>query len=202
METRIKLTVFLLGIGVILAFIPEQKSLRFRLNPHELVTKALDEHNFFTADQVARFINSEDSTIQLIDVRVSDEFKKSSLPGAINIPLKDLLNPDWEGWINQKKMKVIYYSGTNFEASMAWTFATGLGYNGSFVMKGGLDEWNKTIMMSQFEGNTITARENALFENRFRARKLFNEMNSLPDSLKVKYLETKRLKRERLDGGC
>ena len=69
-------------------------------------------------------------------------------------------------------------------------------------MKGGLNDWYKTVMLSNFEGEKITPRENVLFENRFKARKTFTAINSLPDSLKIKYLAARRLKESQLDGGC
>jgi hypothetical protein len=57
-------------------------------------------------------------------------------------------------------------------------------------------------MNSSFTGEKITARENARFEARTRAKKMFTEMNSLPDSLKVKFFQTKHLTAKKLDGGC
>ena len=38
-------------------------------------------------------------------------------------------------------------------------------------MKGGLNEWFNTVMNSSFTGERISARENALFETRTRAKK-------------------------------
>ncbi len=49
-----------------------------------------------------------------------------------------------------------------------------------------------TIMNSEFTGDKISARENALFETRFRARNLFNEVNSMPDSMKLAFIASKR----------
>ena len=69
-------------------------------------------------------------------------------------------------------------------------------------MKGGLNEWFNTVMNSRFTGERITARENALFETRTRAKKMFTEMNSMPDSLKMKYIESEHLAAKKLDGGC
>ena len=86
--------------------------------------------------------------------------------------------------------------------NIAWTVATGLGYENNFVMKGGLNEWYKTVMLSAFKGERITPRENVLFENRFKARKTFTQINSLPDSLKTQFLAARRLKEAELDGGC
>lgn len=71
-----------------------------------------------------------------------------------------------------------------------------------YVMKGGLNEWFNTVMNSSFTGDSISARENALFETRTRARKLFAEINSLPDSLKLKFIKAKHTTAKKLDGGC
>ena len=69
-------------------------------------------------------------------------------------------------------------------------------------MKGGLNEWFKTVMNSKFTGETISARENALFEVRSRAGKMFTEISSLPDSLKMKFSANQKSALTKLDGGC
>jgi hypothetical protein len=51
-------------------------------------------------------------------------------------------------------------------------------------MQGGLNSWFETVMNSEFTGEKISAKENALFESRMKARRLFNDVNSMPDSLK------------------
>ncbi len=201
MNARIKLSILLAGIGLVLAFLPFNASKTFRLTPTELLEKSYED-NVFTVDEVARFMNAEDSTVQLIDLRSNAEFMECNIPGSINIPFEDLLNPDWEGYLNQKERRNIFYSNGNETATLAWTIASGLGYKNNFVMEGGMNEWYKTIMLSRFEGDRITPRENALFENRYRARRTFTEINSLPDSLKQQYLEAKRLEESQLDGGC
>jgi hypothetical protein len=69
-------------------------------------------------------------------------------------------------------------------------------------MEGGLNKWYADVMNSDFSGKTITARENALYETRYKARKIFRDINSLPDSLKLLYLASKEIERKKLDGGC
>ncbi len=198
---RVKISVLLVGLGVLLAFIPGGAGKSFRLRPAELVGKAAVD-NYFTVDEVARFVNTEDSTVQLIDVRSAAEFRFCNIPGSVNIPFENLTETGWESALNRENVRTIFYSNDDLLASMAQTIATGMGNENVFVMKGGLNEWFKTVMLSEFSGEKISARENALFENRFRARAAFNQMNSLPDSLKNKYFDAKRLQRKKLDGGC
>lgn len=202
MSVRIKLSVLLVGIGILLAFIPFNLAKSFQLKPSELLLTAKSNEFNFTVDQVARFVNNEDSTIQLIDIRSAKEYKICNIPGSINIPFTDLLNPDWEGYINQSDIKNIFYGNGDQNSNTAWTIVAGLGYNNIFVMKGGMNEWYKTVMLAEFKGERITPRENVLFENRYKARKTFTQINSLPDSLKTQFLASKRLKEAELDGGC
>lgn len=202
MNARIKLSVLLLGIGILLAFLPFDAAKSFQLKPSELLLKSTSETIYFSVDQIAKFVNNEDSTIQLIDLRNVEEYKECNIPGSINIPFYDLLNPDWEGYLNQPEINNIFYGNGDQIANTAWTVVTGLGYENGFVMKGGLNEWYKIVMLSEFSGERITPRENVLFENRFKARRTFTQINSLPDSLKTKFLAARRAKEAKLDGGC
>jgi 3-mercaptopyruvate sulfurtransferase SseA len=202
MNTRIKISVLLVGLGILLAFMPNPSSKTFKLKPNELITKSASDEIYFSVDEVARFVNTEDSTVQMIDIRSAEEFRKCNIPGSVNIPFEDLLNPEWNGYFNQKEIRKIFYGNDDQLADVAWTISTGLGTENSFVMKGGLNEWFKTVMLTKFEGERITPRENALFENRYRARDIFTQINSLPDSLKTKFFDAKRLQKKKLDGGC
>ncbi|MCK9412050.1 MAG: rhodanese-like domain-containing protein [Prolixibacteraceae bacterium] len=202
MDARIKYSLLLVGIGIILAFLPFNASDSFLLKSDELLSKSTSSENSFSVDQVARMVNKEDSTMLLIDLREASQYKECNIPGSLNIPFSDLLNPLWEGTFNQKKVKKIFYGNGDQTANYAWAIATGLGYKNNFVMKGGLNEWFKTVMLSQFKGEKISPIENALYETRFNARKAFTQVNSLPDSLKSRYFKAKDIKQLKLDGGC
>lgn len=202
MDARIKYSVLLVGVGIILAFLPFNASKSFRLKADELLSKSASEEIYISVDQAARMVNSEDSTVQFIDLRDAEEFKICNIPGSINIPFGDLLNPQWESVLNQKKVKNILYGNDDQTANYAWTIAAGMDYSNNYVMKGGLNEWFKTVMLTQYSGEKITPAENARFENRLNARKTFTQINSLPDSLKTQFFNAKMLKESKLDGGC
>jgi rhodanese-related sulfurtransferase len=144
----------------------------------------------------------EDSSILLVDVRNPEAYRAVHLPGAINIPVSDILNPDWSGYLNDPEVRPVFYSNGNTLATEAWMICTQKGYTESMIMLGGMNEWYREVMESTFEGESITAAENATFEVRYRARDFFNRMNSMPDSLKTAFLEVKRKKEAELVGGC
>ena len=201
MNARLKLSSVLLLLGLMLAFLPLSGKYSFHGKPDRLVTALLDEQSFFTPDQVARFVVTEDSTVQLIDLRTPGEFKAFSIPGSVNLPYSDLLSSDLESYLN-RGVRNIFYANGDYQANYAFVIAKGLGFDNSYVMKGGLNSWYEVVMNSEFRGEKITARENALFETRTKARKMFTEINSMPDSLKSKYSEAREIERKKLDGGC
>jgi rhodanese-related sulfurtransferase len=202
MTTRQIITSILLLLGALLAFLPLSGRYSLHSKPVKVLAATLDESNSFTADQVARFVVTEDSTLQLIDLRTPGEFRVCNIPGSVNIPYAEFLKKDPAPYLDDPGMHHIFYSNDGLNASYAQTLAIGLGYKNCFVMKGGLNAWYATIMNSEFTGSKISARENALFETRFKARNLFNEVNSMPDSLKLAYIASKRFDPKKLDGGC
>lgn len=202
MNTREKFSAALICLGLILALLPTTGSKSFIVKPQKLLAVSIDDKTFFTADQVARFVVSEDSTVRLIDLRPANEFSSFSIPGSINIPYGEFLKNDPRSFLTAGNVKNIFYSNGNLDANYALVIAGGMNFENVYVMKGGLNEWFTTVMNSSFSGGRITARENALFETRTRAKNMFTEVNSLPDSLKMKLLESKRLEAKKLDGGC
>jgi len=202
MKARVKFSIFIICMGLIVAFIPYKNNSPNQLNPSGLLEKSIDQQFLVSADKVAKYIVNEDSTVLIIDLRSPDEYKNFNIPGSINIPYKELLNKDFEGYLDQKKVKNIFYSNGDILSAQAWTLCSSMGYQNNYIMKGGMNEWYNTVMNSRFNGERISAQENALFETRLKARKIFTEMNSLPDSLKIKFIEIKRKNEKKLDGGC
>ncbi|HKK40989.1 MAG TPA: rhodanese-like domain-containing protein [Bacteroidales bacterium] len=202
MQTRVKYSIVLVMTGLILALLPLSGYRPFSVAPDKLLSDIIKDTSSFTVDQVAELIVDEDSSVRLIDLRPAEEFRKNSIPGSINIPYSHFLDIDPQNYFLNRKIMNIFYSGDDITANYAWVIAKGFGFNNVSVMKGGLDEWYKTIMNSNFNGERITARQNAIFETRINARKIFTEINNLPDSLKRKYLQLKRVEKQKLDGGC
>ena len=202
MNTRVRFSVGLLGLGLILALLPLSGSRSFTVKPEKLLSEVLDNNIYFTVDQVAKFIVSEDSSVQIIDLRTPGEFRTVNIPGSIKVPYSKLLDNDPGSFLNNGKARNIFYSNGDFDSNYAIAIARGLNFDNTYVMKGGLNEWFNTVMNSNFTGERISARENALFETRTRAKRMFNEMNSMPDSLKIKFIQSKHLAIKKLDGGC
>lgn len=197
-----KISLLLIMLSMILALLPLTSNRSFTGEPRKLLAEVLSEEASLSVDQVAEYIVREDSTIQIIDLRPPEEFRKQTIPGAVNLHYRDLISKDPDVWLGNKGISNIFYSDNDAEQSFALVYARGLGYDNTFVMNGGIGEWMKTIMETKFAGERITARENALFETRRRAGEMFTTLNSLPDSLKAQFLESRKFSAKKLDGGC
>lgn len=204
MNSRVVISVLLISLGFILAFLPSPDKPSLIIKPEKVLKSALDAGTFFTPDQVAKFVVTEDSTVQVIDVRSASEFSKFSIPGSVSIPYEKIIgDPDTlRSILNRGYAKNIFYSNGNIESCYAMVLAEGLGFENVFMMNEGLNGWFRDVMNSEFKGERISARENALFETRARAKRLFNDINSLPDSLKKAYMQSKQQEAKKLDGGC
>ena len=202
MKIRKEFSILLVLLSLILALLPLTANRSFTGKPADLLTGIFAEGTSFTADEVAGFIVREDTAFQLIDLRPAEEFSNQAIPGAANVPYTGFIRSDPEKWLGNRNIRTIFYSEGDLEAEYALVYARGLGYENAYAMAGGLTEWIQTVSDTKFTGERITARENALFEIRRRAGELFTEFNSMPDSLKLKYLESKKFSARKLDGGC
>jgi rhodanese-related sulfurtransferase len=202
MNIREKFSVGLICLGFILALLPLSGSRSFIVTPKKLLAETTNEMSYFTVDQVAKFVVSEDSSVQIIDLRSPAEFHAFNIPGSVNIPYSEYLKKDPVSFLNNGNTRNILYSNGDFDSNYALVLSRGMNFRNVYVMKGGLNEWFNTVMNSKFNGDRISARENALFETRTRASKMFADMNSLPDSLKLKFFNARHLASKKLDGGC
>jgi len=202
METRKQITVLLLLLSLILALLPLTANRSFRARPAELLDEVLQDETSFSADQVAGFIVREANDVQLFDLRPADAYDRDYIPGAVNVTYSAFVSTDPDLWLRDRDTRMILYSSDDTQAASAMTYARGLGYDNTYFLKGGIDEWIKTVSETEYEGERITARENAVLETRRRASEMYNELRSLPDSLKALYLESKKFTARKLDGGC
>jgi rhodanese-related sulfurtransferase len=199
---RAQVWILLVGFAALALIMPDRHRSASELKPSEMIHRMNRSGRTLSPDQVARYVISEDTSILLIDIREPEAYLASHIPGAVNIPLRDILNPDWAGYLDDPEVTVVLYSNGDLLASEAWMMCVQKGTPDPKVMKGGMNGWFETIMESEFSGGRISAAENALFEVRYRARDFFTQMNSLPDSLKTAFLEIKRKKEAELTGGC
>jgi len=196
-----------LAIGVYLALSGVKESDYVEVKPDKLFLDLVENTRYFSADEVAQMIISQDPSIQLIDVRTEKFYNKFTLNGAINIPLKDFLNPDNLAYLDQDVYNTILFSNGSSDADVAWQLATRMGYQNVFVMRGGMNNWVDQILQPT-EHSVIWDRVNdQLYQYRKGASLYFggkaDDISSGDSDVKKKPKKPAvRRKKKEVEGGC
>jgi len=197
--------VLLLVLGTFIAFTSVKQSSSVEISPDELYQQIIQKTRYFTPEEVAHKIISQDPSIQLIDVRSEKFYSKFTLKGAINIPLKDILNEDNLDYLDQDVYKTILFSNGSADADVAWMMVTRLGYKNVYVMKGGLNAWVEQILEPK-EHSVIWDRiDDEMYQYRKGASQFFGGKADVPsgdDGPKKPKKKVKKRKKKEVEGGC
>ncbi len=169
MKPRVILSISVVSLGLLIAAVPQNTTHPYKLTADQLLEEVKGRQQYFSPDELADMLVNKDPSIQLIDVRSADEFEKFSLPGAINIPLPDLLNDQYADVLNQDVKMNIFYSNGTVDANQAWLITRQLGFENNFVLEGGLNYWVETIMNPEKPAATNPNEEMARYDFRMAA---------------------------------
>ncbi len=201
MNFRYKFSIVLIVLGLISVIMSFGGKNSTTIPPEEILTRLSSGVHLLPADGMAEILVNE-AGIQSVDVRNPDRYKKASIPGAINIPLSEILESKYESLFENDSLKTVFYSDDELLSSQAWILCSQKGINNLYILGGGLAAWDSIVMNSEFEGETISAEQNALFEKRYKARRLYVQWNAMPDSLKAGFFAAKQVRDKELVGGC
>jgi len=195
----------LLIAGIILAFLPEKHHTN-ELKPEELLLEVIGTSRFISTDEVAKMLIDKDPSVQLIDLRSAEEYKKWSLPNAINIPLEKVLDENSKATLSQEGKRNVFFANGTIYANQAWILLRRLTFRNNYVLKGGLNAWVETIM--QPVAPPITADRSEFIKYKFRrAASMFfgggNATISAPET-QAKPTDIKPVvkKEKKAGGGC
>ncbi|MCA1741592.1 MAG: rhodanese-like domain-containing protein, partial [Bacteroidales bacterium] len=152
------LALIIIPLGIIIAAVPADRVKHFQLTADELLQEAGAGVQFISPDVVADMLVQKDPSLRLIDVRTPEEFDAYSMPGAINIPLSNLLADEYTDILHQDAYMNVLYSNGSVYANQAWMITRQLGYENNFVMEGGLNYWFGNIL-SPTEPSVTSANE-------------------------------------------
>lgn len=160
------LALIIIPLGIILAAVPADRVKHFQLTADELLQEAGAGVQFITPDVVADMLVQKDPSLRLIDVRTPEEFDDYSMPGAINVPLSNLLADEYTDILHQDAYVNVFYSNGSVYANQAWMITRQLGYENNFVLEGGLNYWFGNILSPEEPSQTSPNEEFAQYDFR------------------------------------
>ena len=206
MKPRILLAVIFIPLGLIIAAIPSNTTHPYKLTAEQLLEEVNSGVQYYSPDEIADLIINKDPSIQLIDVRNSDEYEKFSLPGALNIPLPDLLSDEWQDYLNQDQRINIFYSNGTLKSDEAWMITRQLGYSNNYVLQGGLNYWVETIINPNPPSTTSPNEEFAKYDFRKGAGQALGGSADVSMDNPVSTSPLPKIKpaakKKRVQGGC
>ncbi len=198
--------ILLLG-GVISIFLNDILPYPHIKGTKELVDLLNIESRYISTDEVAKMLMEEDPSLLLIDVRSSKEYEKFTLDGAMNIPADSLMNPANRDYLDQDIYTTVLFSNGSSEADEAWLMLKSYGYEGNKVMKGGLNEWYRTILKPiKPSGEELNAKLERQYLFRKGAQIYFTGAqvigNTAPKKAKAPAKPIVKHKKKEVSGGC
>lgn len=202
------LTLLILAGGLVLLPKTEKQE---GIHVEQLLSRAVSPERYISTDEIADKLIGQDPSFILVDVRDPKSFNEYSLPNAVNIPLRNLLDEEYEAYINQTQYDVIFYSNDNFFADQAWVLGNRLGYQNLRVLKGGVNEWYNTIINPTVPKEQLAAEDFELYSTRRAASMFFGvmypEQNRVEEPVVQKpaarqVVPVKKKKKRPVEGGC
>ncbi|WP_396601366.1 rhodanese-like domain-containing protein [Algibacter sp. R77976] len=174
----------------------------------QLLGNIISLERYISTDQISHKIISQDPSFILIDVRDEKSYNRYTLPNAINIPLKKLLDTEFESYLNQDQYDVVFFSNDNFYADQAWSLCNRLNYSNLHVLKGGINKWFTTIINPTKPTENMPSKAFELYTTRKAASMFYGVV--YPDQVKTKSVSKKapkkiitvKKKKKIAEGGC
>jgi rhodanese-related sulfurtransferase len=172
MNRYVFISVVFIALGLGLVLLP-QKAEQSGLHPDQLLLEVNSSDRFLSTDIVASRLIDGDPRVLLVDVRSSDSYEEYSIPGALNIPLAELVSDSVLNLLNHSVKDVIFYSNSTLTADQAWLICRKNNFKHIYVMEGGLNKWFNEIMMPQPPLETEGTEAQDLYEFRLGASVFF-----------------------------
>lgn len=142
-----------------------------------------------SADEARRWIaEKNEGEITLIDVREPEEYKEGHLPGALLMPLSDLLDRMKELDIVKP---VITYCRMGNRSKSAAALMKGQGFNRTYSIEGGITAWKGLVATGEYDAGMF------LLDERKTTEELISLACVLEDGTRRFYEKTQELLQDR-----
>jgi rhodanese-related sulfurtransferase len=154
----------IIALGVVLVFLPDRKTHVMNSVNTEFTTAIIKQ---MTSDELAFRLIDKDPKIQIIDIRSENEFSKLALPGSVNIQMEKLFSKEYFHVLANSHKKKIFIANNDEDAKKAVLLSEKIGYENLSYLKGGMKEFQATILSYAPPQQILRNDEDA---NRFRIK--------------------------------
>lgn len=194
--------IIIYAISVALYYVPE-KSIDV-VTPDYVLIKSKDDSRFVTTHALAERIIEQDPSLKLVDVRMIDEFESYSIKDAINIPFEEIVAENWMTELTQEGKDIILFSNGDVFAEQAWNLCVQKGYKNLYILKGGLNEWFRTIIVPEPPPDTAPSEAFDLYSFEKAASIYFGgtPVGAQAEAAPKKNVVVRKKNKKAAEGGC
>ena len=102
--------------------------------------------------ELAGWIVQGKADYRLVDLRAEKDYAEYHIPSAENIPLTGLKDSQLG-----RNQKIVLYSDGGIHSAHAWILLRAEGFEGVYILRGGLEEWKDDILFPQLADNATAA---------------------------------------------
>lgn len=203
MSFRFKFSAILLILGFMALIMSYGGKSEEHALPEDILFHIKDSQPRLSPDEFASILAEQNSGFRILDLRSPFEYNSGSLPGAVNAPFYELFSEEYADYIYPSEdLVTLLYDTDGTLSPMACVLLLQEDIGEVKYLAGGMEEWNRIVMHTSFEGQSLSPAENAVFEKRFKARRAYTQWNALPDSLKSGFFAARSDTEKQLVGGC
>ncbi len=186
----------IIALGILFIFMPDRKtSLTEKVSEASYV--ATHPITAMEADELAFRIVDQEPNIRIIDIRPPVEYTKLALPNSNNIQTNDFFGKDVSASLSQRHIKKIIVGDSEAAERTAYLLLQDLGYENLAILKGGFNEFDRTILNRSIFVPTGTRWDSDVREFRENARV---EILKMIEANKNK--APKEITKRKIQGGC
>jgi rhodanese-related sulfurtransferase len=132
--------ILILSITFIMVSCGVDDSKKYVISAEDALTAYLNKDDIYSSEKIANILLCKKADkYQLIDIRTPHEFAINHLPGAINIPSKDILDEEYFETLNQDEKINVLYSSEGYQAVDSYMMLKQLNFKNIKVALGGFD---------------------------------------------------------------
>ena len=164
-KTRFAMAAVPVVVILFTAFTPNTKEI-IQSQVEDKLADTNYNYKTMTVDNLISELLSNNNQYNLIDVRSKEEFKKSHIPLALNIPLKDLENYEWQDYFKQKFKTNIFYSDNIDESRKAYLLSEYIGESKKVILANSINDYFELLQNNEI---AITKKEQAVSNWRIKS---------------------------------
>lgn len=134
-------------VSIVLISCTSENRKKYAISTEEALDAYLNKEDILSVEKMANILLCKhDNIYQLIDLRTPHEFAEGHIKGAISIPAKNVLDPDYYDILNQdENINVFYCRGQN-QAINIYMILHQLGFKNIKVSLGGYNFLNDYVV--------------------------------------------------------